>query len=111
TFIVIKRTIYPGLVYAVETVLSNNIPAARSIAFDVSLQGVKCFYKTIYYNLPDQNRIDLIVELSAPGYADSLFFERVTAGGQWLQTYGGTKVNSSSTIYNQLVNKVAAGTS
>jgi hypothetical protein len=111
TFIVMKRSVYTGLVYAVEPVLSNNLPAARSIAMDISLQGIKCFYKTLYYNLLSQNRIDLILELSVTAYVDSVFFERVTAGGQLLQTYGSSKVNSSSNIYNQLVNEVAAGTS
>ncbi len=37
TFAVFKRNLYPNLVYAVQPVLSNNITAIRSIAFDITL--------------------------------------------------------------------------
>ncbi|MES1217367.1 MAG: S8 family serine peptidase [Bacteroidota bacterium] len=35
TFVVLKRSQYPSLVYAVEPLLSNALPAARSIALDI----------------------------------------------------------------------------
>jgi hypothetical protein len=110
TFTVMKKNMYPWLVYAVEPVLSNNLPASRSVAFDITLQGTKCFYKTIYYNLQSTNKLELILELSSPNHTDSVFFEQVTVNGQQLQAYGGLKVNGN-TLYNQLINEVPAGTS
>ena len=94
TFIVLKKAQYPSLVYAVEPVLSNGLPAARSMALDISQQGVKCFYKTFYYNLQDQNKLDLVLELSAASYVDSIYFELVTATGQLLQTIGNLEITS-----------------
>ena len=109
TFSVMKRTIYPWLVYAVEPVLNNTIPASRSIALDITLQGVTCFYKTFYYNLLDQNQLDLVLELSAPAYVDSVYFERITPNGQLLQIHGAIKINGTNFIYHQLVNDVPSG--
>jgi len=108
---VLKRSDFPWLVYAVEPVLINNIPAARSIALDITLQGISCFYKAFYYNLLDQNKLDLVLELSAPGYTDSIYFEQLTETGQVLQTHGAIKVAGSNFIYHQLVNDVPSGTS
>ena len=110
TFIVMKRALYPQLVYAVEPILDNNLSAARSIAIDINLQGVKCFYKTFYYNLQSENALELVLELSAPEYADSIFFEQVTANGQLVKAYAGIKV-SSNNIYRQLINDAPAGNS
>ena len=107
---VMNRSDFPWLVYAVEPELTNNIPAARSIAFDITLQGVGCFYKTFYYNLLDQNKLDLVLELSAPGYTDSVYFEQVTETGQVLETVGALIVTGSNSIYHQLVNEVPPGT-
>jgi Subtilase family len=109
SFFVFNRNIFPYLVYAVEPLLSNNLPAIRSLAFDVTLQGVQCFYKTLYYNLLDGNKLDITLELSISSYTDSVFFERVTAGGQLLQTFGGIKTDNN-TQYNQLTNTLAPGT-
>jgi Subtilase family len=111
TFIVLNRLLHPSLVYAVEPVLGNGLPAARSVAQNITFQGTSCFYKTLYYNLLDQNLLNLVLELSAPGLVDSIFFEQVTASGQWLQTAGNTKVSASTGIYEQLVNNVPSGTS
>ncbi|MFI5129382.1 MAG: S8 family peptidase [Chitinophagales bacterium] len=111
TFIVMKRSVYPNLVYAIEPILSNNIPAARSIAIDITAQAVKCFYKTLYYHLHDLNKLELVLELSSPGYVDSIYFERVTAAGQWIKTVGGTKVNGANPLYNQSIDDVPEGTS
>jgi len=47
--------------------------------------------------------------LSIADYVDSVFFEKVTATGQLLQTYGGAKVINNILIYNQLVDNVASG--
>jgi Subtilase family len=110
TFIVMNRTAYPSLVYAVEPVLNNGLPAARSIASDITQQGVKCFYKTFYYNLLDGNQLDLVLELSIASYADSVNFENVTANGQLLRSYGSAAVTASNRIYHQLVNTLTAGT-
>jgi hypothetical protein len=111
TFKVFKRADYPSLVYAVEPLLSNNIPAARSIALNIELQGVQCFYKTLNYNLLDNNMVDLVLELSAADYVDSIYFEKVSSTGQWQQTYGSAKVISNTIIYNQLVSNLASGIS
>lgn len=108
SFAVFNRTASPYLVYAVEPVLSNSLPAIRSLAFDITLQGVQCFYKTLYYNLQDGNKLDIILELSIAGYTDSVFFERVTATGQLLETWGAQKTNSSS-IYHQLTGTLTPG--
>jgi Subtilase family/Secretion system C-terminal sorting domain len=109
TFKLFKRADYPYLVYAVEPVLSNNIPAARSIASDIELQGVYCFYKTFYYNQLDGNDVNLILELSAADFVDSVYFERVTAQGTLLQTYGGVKVLNNTSQYTQFANNLARG--
>lgn len=110
TFAVLKRLLYPQLVFAVEPLLSNNLPAARSVAFNINFQGAQCFYKTLNYNLLDGNKLDLILELSAPEYVDSVFFEQVTAAGQLLQTYGGIKANPVNPVYHQLVSPIPGGT-
>lgn len=109
TFSVFNRSAYPHLVYAVEPVLSNNLPAIRSIAFDITLQGVQCFYRTLYYNVQDGNKLDLVLELSIASYADSVSFERVTAAGQLLQIFGTQKANDNNRIYHQLTNPLDAG--
>lgn len=109
TFIVLRRSVYPQLVYAVQPVLNNNLPAARSIALNIESQGVKCFYKTLYYNLFTGNELELVLELSGINYVDSIFFEQVTSDGQMLQTYSGTK--ASSEIFKYRVNGVPEGTS
>lgn len=111
TFVVMNRSQYPSLVYAAEPVLSNGIPAARGVAQNINLQGVKCFYKTFYYNLLDQNKADLILELSAPSYVDSIFFEQVNQSGQFLQTHGNAKAIAAISIYHQLINDMPSGSS
>ncbi len=108
TFVVLQRTTFPSRVYAVEPVLNNGLPAARSIAQDIELQGVHCFYKTLNYNLLDYNRVVLLLELSVQGYADSVFFERVSGAGQLLQTYGSIAV-TTELVYRLQVNELAAG--
>jgi Subtilase family len=111
TFTVLNRSAYPSPLYAVEPVLNNGLPAARSIALDITQQGVKCFYKTFYYTLQDQNKLDLILELSAASYVDSIFFEQVTASGDIVQTNGRAKAINTIQLYNHLVNDVPPGTS
>lgn len=111
SFVVMNRTVYPNLVYAVEPVLTNGLPAARSIAQDITQQGVKCFYKTFYYTLQDQNKLDLILELSIASYTDSVYFERVTEGGGLLQQAGNLKVSGTGLIYQLRINEIPSGTS
>lgn len=110
TFVSIKHALYPGSIFAVQPVLSNGIEAARSRVTDLNSQGVGCFYKTYYYTLPDPNSIELVLELSATGYIDSVSFENISAGGHLLQTYGSQKVMAGLNLYRQLVNNPPAGT-
>lgn len=110
TFIVLKRLQYPWLVYAIEPTLNNGLPAVRSIAQDINLQGVQCFYKTFYFAVQDQNNVDLILELSSPAYVDSLYFEQVNSSGQLQQVFSGTKTGSN-VVYHQLVTGLPSGTS
>lgn len=111
TFAVLKRIVYPQLVYAVEPVLTNNIPASRSIAFDITQQGVNCFYRTFYYNLLDENQLDLVLELSSAPHVDSAWFEMVSSAGGLLRTVGSVKVNPLNAIYHQLATDLPQGTS
>ncbi len=109
TFTVLKRSVNPSQVYAVEPILSNGLPAARSIAIDITLQGVKCFYKTFYHNLQDGNRLELVLDLSAPAYADSVYFQQVI--GSILITYGsGIKVTGGTNLYSQVIREIPGGT-
>jgi hypothetical protein len=109
SFKIFKKADYPYLVYAVEPMLSNGIPAARSIASNIEMQGVYCFYKTLYYNQLDGNNLNLILELSAPVLVDSIFFERVTQQGNLLQTYGGIKIINNNSLNTQFVDNLASG--
>jgi Subtilase family len=110
TFVTLYRRQYPQVVFAVEPILNNKLPSARSIAFDVNFQGVQCFYKTLNYNLLEENQLELLLELSAPAYADSVFFEQVTGNGQLLKTYDGSKVLPGQFFYRQLVSQPEGGT-
>jgi hypothetical protein len=109
TFTVLPRSVYPSLVYAVEPVLANRHPAARSAAVNIELQGVQCFYRTLNYNLLDYNKLNLVLELSIATYIDSVFFEEVSAAGQLLQTYGSAKVINNNLVYTQLVDQLPSG--
>ncbi|MBL7748152.1 MAG: T9SS type A sorting domain-containing protein, partial [Chitinophagaceae bacterium] len=109
TFTVFNRGIDPTVVYAVEPVLGNGLPAARSVALDIRQQGVQCFYKTLFYTLLNGNELELLLELSIPSYADSVFFERVTAGGQLLQTWGGAVVQNPQRTYQRSVKDLPSG--
>jgi hypothetical protein len=109
TFKVLKRNEYPSLVYAVEPMLSNDVSAARSVALNIELQGVNCFYKTLNYDLLDDNNLNLVLELSDASYVDSIYFEKVSQSGQLQQTYGNTKVNTGNLIYTQPVSNLSNG--
>jgi hypothetical protein len=107
TFIIVKR---PGpLLYAVQPVLNNGLPAARSIALNIALQGVQCFYRALNYELQNGNTAQLTLELSTADYTDSLFFENVTATGQLLKTYGGTKTLKNTLLYYQQLTTLDKG--
>ena len=110
TFTIIRRNQYPQRVFAVEPILSTGIPAARSIAFEVGLQGVQCFYRTFFYNLQDGNVLDLVLELSAPVYTDSIYYEWIGAGGQLLRVVGAEKTGSFFEYHFQ-VKDIPQGTS
>lgn len=109
TFNVFKRSIHPSLVYAVEPILSNGLSAARSVALNIELQGVNCFYKTLNYNLLDGNKLNLILELSVAGYVDSIFFEKLSANGQFQKTYGVAKAFGANLFYTQFVDELENG--
>ncbi len=102
TFIVFERNINLTLIYAVEPILANNIPAARSLAINILQQGVKCFYKTFFYELQDGNRVVLNAELSGTDYIDNISFEEVTQQGILLQTYSTQNVIAGNDIYAQI---------
>ncbi|HEV7333049.1 MAG TPA: S8 family serine peptidase [Flavisolibacter sp.] len=109
TFAVLQKNTFQSRVYAVEPLLNNGISAARSGAIDLDLQGVQCFYRTIYYNLLDGNRINTNLQLSTTAYVDSVFFENVTIAGQMLQTYGRVKVVEGNLMYTSLMEDAPAG--
>lgn len=109
TFAVFQKNSFPSRVYAVEPLLNNGLPAARSGAMDLTLQGVQCYYRTIYYNLLDNNRIQTTILLSTAANVDSVFFENVTVSGQLLQTYGQSKVADANLLYTSILETVPAG--
>ncbi len=108
SFIVINRLQYPFKVFAVEPVLSNGIPASRSIAFDIDFQGVKCFYQNLYHELQDDNVIKLQLNVSMPSYTDSIFFEQVDKQGALVKTLAGQKATAVFK-YDQIVEKPGGG--
>jgi len=110
TFVVLKRSRYPELVYAVQPLLRNNIAAARSSAINIEQQNVQCFFKTLYYNLLAQNVLQLVLEVGGVSYIDKIYFERVTRAGKALQTYDCIKT-TTSTMYSQSITNVPFGTS
>jgi hypothetical protein len=110
-FLVLPSNLYPSNVFAVEPILNNGIPASRSIAIDIRQQGVKCFYKTFYHVLENENRLRLNLELSAPDYADSIYFEQVSSNGSLMRKVGSSLVIVNQNLYQQLVDSIPPGTS
>jgi Subtilase family len=102
TFKTFAHTSFPWQVYAVEPILSNGYAAARSVAFDISLQGVYCYYKTLNLNLLDNNNVELVLDLSIAEYVDSIFFEQVNVNGTIVQSIGSSKVSLYNLRYTQL---------
>ena len=103
TFVVLQRSAYPSQVYAIEPVLANAIPAARSVAININLQGVECFYRVLNYTLQDGNRLNLSLELSIASYVDSIYFENVSQSGQLIKTWGAAKASNNQLLYTHLV--------
>ncbi|MCG2615731.1 S8 family peptidase [Terrimonas sp. NA20] len=110
TFVTIDRKTFPSLVYAVQPILSNHLPAARSIAMNIELQGVQCFLRALNYILEDENRLRLKLELSTTSGVDSIRFERVSVNGQLLQVLGDLKVNAGQLDYTHLMDDPVSGT-
>jgi hypothetical protein len=110
SFRVFNRATNPSLVYAVEPVLNNSLPAARSISVDIGLQGVNCFYRSFNYTLLDSGNVSLLLELGTTNYVDSVSFERITENLQVLQKYAPQKVVNGVLIYEGIVNGLRAGT-
>lgn len=110
TFKVFNRGSFPYEVYAVEPILSNQIPASRSVAFNVNFQGVNCFYRTLNYNQLDNSSLNLVLEVGTSRYVDSIFFDVVTVNGVLIRQAGGTKANNTSVIYTQTVTDLNRGT-
>lgn len=111
TFKVFKTSPIKYLVYAVEPVLSNQIPAMRSIAFNIDFQGVNCFYRTLNYNQLDANSLNLVLELSTNRYVDSVYFELVNSSGNLIRNVGAIRASNTSLVYTQLVSDLQRGTS
>lgn len=109
TSYVFNRQQYPSMVYAVEPVLNSGLPAARSVAFDLSYQGVNCFYRSFYHTLLDDNKVNLSLELSSTYKTDSVYFEEVTAQGQPLASLGGQRVTQDIFLYTQLTPQLSKG--
>jgi hypothetical protein len=109
TFAVLQKSSFPSRVYAVEPILNNGLSAARSGAMDLNLQGVQCYYRTIYYNLLDNNRIQTTLLLSTYASVDSIFFENVSANGQVVQTYGRSKAAAANLLYTSVLETAPAG--
>jgi hypothetical protein len=110
TFVVINRKKNPSLVYAVQPILSNNLPAARSIAMNIELQGVQCFFRTLNYILENENQLKMILELSTTSGVDSIFFERVTTDGNFLQSLGSMQASIHQLEYVKRSEERIAGT-
>ncbi|MET0466155.1 MAG: S8 family peptidase [Chitinophagaceae bacterium] len=110
TFVTIDRRTFPSLVYAVQSVLSNHLPAARSIAMNIELQGVQCFFRALNYILEDENRLRLKLELSTTSGVDSIYFERVSMHGELLQSLGALKANAGQLDYTHLMDERISGT-
>ena len=111
TFKVFKTFPIKYLIYAIEPVLSNQIPAMRSIAFNIDFQGVNCFYRTLNYTQLDANSLNLVLDLSTNRYVDSIYFEVVNSAGVLLKTVGGQRAGNTSLVYTQLVSNLSRGTS
>lgn len=110
TITVFKKSTFPYLVYAVEPVLDNNIPASRSIAFNIDLQGVNCFYRTLNYEQISYNSLNLILDLSTNRFVDSVSFEVVSAVGVLVKEIGVFKSSTTSLTYTQTVKDLPGGT-
>ncbi len=110
TFVTINRRTFPSLVYAVQPVLSNHLPAARSIAMNIELQGVQCFFRALNYVLEDENRLRFKLELSTTSGVDSIRFERVSPNGQLLHSLGVLKANPGQLDYTHLMDERISGT-
>jgi len=109
TAYVFNRQQYPSMVYAVEPVLNSGLPAARSVAFDLSYQGVNCFFRSFYHTLLDDNKVNLSLELSSTYKTDSVYFEEVTAQGQPLVGLGGQRATQDIFLYTQLTPQLSKG--
>lgn len=109
TFAVFQKNSFPSQIYAVEPLLNNGLSGTRSGAMDLNLQGVQCYYRTIYYSLFDNNRIQTTILLSTTATVDSVIFETVSAGGQLLQTFGRSKVTAANLLYTSLLEMAPAG--
>lgn len=109
TFAVFNRSQFPYTVYAVEPVTGNGLGASRSIAADINLQGVSCFYKTFYYELLDGNVVKLNLELSTLANIDSIGFEKISPGGQLIQSFSASEILPGQLLYHHVINGLTAG--
>jgi hypothetical protein len=111
TFAVVKKSDYPSGIFAVEPMLANQLPAARSAAINVNFSGVKCYYQSFYYTLLNGNDARLIFKLSTIRNVDSIYFEQVEATGQLIQVAGRTRPFQNTFVYDQEVKSLQAGNS
>jgi len=109
SFVVLQKNAFPSRIYAVQPMLASGLPAVRSAAQDIALQGARCFYKSFNYTLFDGNRLQLTLELGLPAYADSVFFEKLDASGNVIQGFEGQPVTGGNRIYRQWVDELQEG--
>jgi hypothetical protein len=99
TFKVFNKSQYPYSNYAVEPVLSNNIPAAFSGSYAINLLQTKCYYTALNYNIADINALQLNLTLSFAGNVQSVQFEKVTNTGQLLNRQPAQNITANEFIY------------
>jgi hypothetical protein len=108
TTVIIRRTAITGNVYAVQPLLSNNLPATRSAAIDVRNQGVNCFYKTLLAeNRGD--KVELILELSTINKTDSFLFEKININGSNTRPLQKNSPVTGQSVYRAVDAAPAAG--
>ncbi len=99
TSIVLSSTQNATNIFAVQPILSNGLLATRSAAINAAVQGVNCFYNTLFAtDLKD--KIQLSLTLSTTGIIDSIVFEKLNENGSILNTISKIKTAFNSLNYD-----------
>ncbi len=109
TFIVLKKSLYPSLTFAVQPKLANGLKAIRSISLGIEQSATGCFYQSFYYDLLAGNEVKLLLELSTPAYLDSIYFETLDKNGNVLVRHPSQKVGNTSLFYSYNIKGLSAG--